>query len=160
MPSSPNQNLQPNQPGRLASWWSLAVELAKFGTVGAVAFVVNWGLFNLLAVVPGGPLAPHPTRARIIASCLATVVAWLGNRYWTFRNQRSDQPAKELVGFGLVNLGGIAIEASVTWLAAWWLGFRTPLGLNLAFLVGTVLGSIFRYLMYKFTIFTKPTAAA
>jgi len=130
--------------------------MAKFGAVGAVAFMVNWGLFNLLTTVPGAWLAAQPTRARILASCVATVVAWLGNRYWTFRHKRQASPVKEFLAFVLVNLGGIAIEATVTWISAWILGFTSPLGLNVAFIVGTALGTIFRYLMYKFTIFTNP----
>jgi putative flippase GtrA len=83
------------------------------------------------------------------------VVAWLGNRYWTFRQKRSDQPLKEFIGFVLVNLGGIAIEAAVTWFTAWGLEYRSALATNVAFLVGTALGTIFRYVMYKFTIFNQ-----
>ena len=142
--------------GRFTRWWRLLLELGKFGAVGAVAFVVNWGLFNLLTVIPGAWLSHQPTRARILASLVATVVAWLGNRYWTFRRQRSDRPVKEFVGFALVNLGGIAIEAAVTWFAAWGLGYRSTLATEVAFLIGTALGTIFRYLMYKFAVFAKP----
>jgi len=129
--------------------------MAKFGAVGAVAFLVNWGLFNLLTTVPGAWFATQPTRARILASCVATVVAWLGNRYWTFRHKRQANPVKEFVAFILVNIGGIAIEATVTWVSAWHLGYTTKLGLNVAFIVGTALGTIFRFVMYKFTIFTN-----
>lgn len=146
--------------GRAGRLVSLVAELARFGTVGAVAFVVNWSLFNLLVFGPGQLLGPHPTRARILASCVATVVAWLGNRYWTFRRQRQAQPLKEFIAFALVNLGGIAIEAVVQFVAAWPMGYHgSKLAMNLAFLIGTALGTLFRYLMYKFTVFTQqPTA--
>ena len=55
-------------------------EMIKFGAVGAVAFVVDVGVFNLLrfGLGDGGPLEAKPITAKVISATCATVVAWLG----------------------------------------------------------------------------------
>src|SRR3954464_15160872 len=95
----------PVAPRRVAA---RVAEIARFGSVGAVAFVVDVGLFNLLRFGPGEVLEGKPLTAKIIASGVATLVAWLGNRYWTFAGRRTRTPVRELVGFVVVNLIGIA----------------------------------------------------
>src|SRR3954453_19710716 len=82
-------------------------ELARFGSVGALAYVVDVGLFNLLRFGPGEVLEHKPLTAKVIASAVATLVAWLGNRYWTFSGRRTRTPVRELVGFVAVNVIGI-----------------------------------------------------
>src|SRR5689334_3708618 len=65
-------------------------EMVKFGAVGAIAFLVDVGTFNLLrfGLGDGGPFEHKPITAKIISATLATIVAWLGNRLWTFRHRR------------------------------------------------------------------------
>ena len=76
-------------------------EVVKFGAVGALAFVVDIGLFNLLrfGLGDGGPLEDKPLTAKIISATCATVVAWLGNRVWTFRHRRRAKAHHELALF-------------------------------------------------------------
>src|SRR5690554_4413148 len=88
---------------------SCLLELLRFGSVGAVAFVVDIGLFNLLRFGPGELLLHKPLTAKVLSVAVAVLVAWLGNRYWTFAAQRTRQRGRELLTFGLVNLGGMAI---------------------------------------------------
>ena len=61
-------------------------EAIKFGVVGAFAFVVDVGLMNLLRQTV---MEDKPTTAKIISASVATLVAWLGNRAWTFRHRHS-----------------------------------------------------------------------
>ena len=88
----------------------LVREMLKFGVVGAVAFVVDIGVFNMLrfGFAEGTP-AGQPLRAKIISVTLATLTAWLGNRYWTFRHRRQRQAHHELMLFIGFNLAGMAI---------------------------------------------------
>ena len=61
-------------------------EAAKFGVVGAVGFVVDVGLFNLLRYAGDpGVLESKPLTAKAISVACATVVTYLGNRHWTWR---------------------------------------------------------------------------
>ncbi|MDR2381848.1 MAG: GtrA family protein, partial [Bifidobacteriaceae bacterium] len=67
----------------------LFLEATKFGTVGALAFIVDNGGYFLLVNGPGRLLAPYPVRASVLASAIAVVFSYVGNRYWTFAQHRS-----------------------------------------------------------------------
>src|SRR5688572_4125504 len=78
-------------------------EVLKFGAVGAVAFVVDIGVFNLLRheiiAVGSYDLGDKPLTAKTISVLAATIVAWLGNRYWTFRRRRRASRRREFALF-------------------------------------------------------------
>jgi putative flippase GtrA len=130
-------------------------ELLRFGTVGGVAFVVDTGLFNLLRFGPGGLLDDKPLTAKVVSVAVATIVAWLGNRYWTFADRRTETHLREFLGFVVVNIGGMAIALGCLWFSHYVLDLRTPLADNIsANGVGLVLGMVFRYLAYRTFVFT------
>lgn len=134
---------------------SRLLELMRFGSVGAVAFVVDAGLFNLLRFGPGEVLGHKPLTAKVISVAVATLVAWLGNRYWTFSARRTATPARELVGFALVNVGGMAIAVACLAFSHYVLDLTSPLADNIsANGFGLVLGMVFRYLAYRRVVFT------
>ena len=63
----------------------LIPEASKFLTVGAFAYVVDTGLFNLLRYVGENPvLADKPLTAKIISASAATLFAYVGNKQWTY----------------------------------------------------------------------------
>ena len=98
---------------RLTSAFSLLWrELAKFGVIGVLNFVIDLGLFNLLV---GGPLAHKITTAKFVSGGVATVFAWIGNRFWTFRDRRNRPVHHEVALFFLVN--GIALLITTAWVA-------------------------------------------
>ncbi len=59
-----------------ATW----VQLCKFGLVGGSGYVINLGVFALLA----GGLGAHHAIAALGAFCVAVTNNFLWNRYWTF----------------------------------------------------------------------------
>ena len=79
-------------------------EILKFGIVGAVAFVVDVGLMNVLRHTV---MEDKPTTAKIVSASVATVVAWIGNRQWTFRHRRGRGATSEFSLFVLTN--GVAL---------------------------------------------------
>ena len=130
-------------------------ELSRFGSVGAVAYVVDLGIFNLLRFGPGELLESKPLTAKVISVAVATVVAWLGNRYWTFAHRRTATRGRELFAFAVVNLGGLAIGLACLATSHYVLGLRSPLADNIAANgVGLVLGTAFRYVFYQRVVFT------
>ena len=66
----------------------LVHQIMKFGVVGPVALVVDVGLFNILRVRRWrGPLYDKPPTAKVISVIVATTVAYIGNRIWTFSDR-------------------------------------------------------------------------
>jgi putative flippase GtrA len=158
--TSPGTQQLPAVPGadRAARWQGLVrarlVELARFSSVGAVAFVVDMGTYNLLRFGPSDVLGDHPLTARVIAVVLATLVSWLGSRYWTFADQRSGRQGREAALFAVINVLGMGVTVGV--LAFWHavLGLSGPWWDNVANIVGIGLGTVVRYVGYKLFVFT------
>ncbi len=141
---------------------ALARQFAKFGVVGAVAYVVDVGVFNVLRSAGEHPLlADQPLSAKLISTALATVVSWLGNRYWTFRHTRRPQARREFLIYVLVCSTGLGISLSILWLSHYVLGFTSPLADNIAAnVVGLAAGTAFRFWAYRRFVFTNTGLSA
>jgi putative flippase GtrA len=135
----------------------LAHEMAKFGVIGALAFVVDMGAFNLLRYdFDGtGPLHHKPLTARVISVCLATVVAYIGNRYWTWKNRERRALHFEYGLFFLLNGVGLVINLAVLGFVIYVLNLHDPLSNNLANLFGIGCGTIFRFWSYRRFLFRE-----
>lgn len=134
-------------------------ELARFGSVGAVAYLVDVGLFNLLRFGPGELLGEKPLTAKGVSVVVATLVAWCGNRYWTFAHRRTATRGRELLAFAVVNAGGLLIAVACLAVSHYVLGLTSPLADNIAANgVGLVLGTAFRYVLYRRVVFTHVTS--
>src|SRR5918998_6970595 len=77
-------------------------ELFRFGSGGLLAFLVEVGVFNLMLQGPVDVLSHKPITVKVISAAIATLVAWLGNRYWTFASRRTANRGRELFEFGVV----------------------------------------------------------
>ena len=126
-------------------------ELARFGSVGLIAYVVDLGVFNLIRVV----LDTSPIIAKIISVAVATVVAWLGNRNWTFSTRKTQNQRSEFMGFAVVNVVGLLIGVACLWVSHYLLGFTSALADNISGnVIGLALGTLFRYVAYRRWVFT------
>ena len=56
---------------------------ARFLTVGAISTLIEIGVFNLLYLAFGWDIVA----AKVVASLVALVNAYFGNREWTFRHR-------------------------------------------------------------------------
>lgn len=133
------------------------VELTKFFTVGAVAYIVDVGTFNLLVHAGGGGvLADKPLTAKVVAVVLATLVAYFGNRQWTWRHRDRRGFWREYGLFFLLN--GVALVITLVPLAfsRYVLGLDSALADNVSGnLVGVALGTAFRFWSYRRWVFPK-----
>jgi putative flippase GtrA len=134
-------------------------EMIKFGIVGAVAFVVDLGLFNILrnTVLSGygnGPLS-RAVIATIISAEVATFVAWVGYRAWTFRHRRNRPAHHEALLFALTNGVALLIQAVCVGISHHFLGQESLVAENLAKLVGIGLGTLFRFWSYRRFVFSR-----
>lgn len=136
-------------------------EMLKFGVVGAVAFVVDIGLFNLLStdLWPLGsnpPLDGHEKIAKVISATMATLVAWLGNRHWSFRHRRQAAAHRELLLFAIMNVGGMIIAVTCLTISHDVLHFTSTLADNVSGnFIGIGLGTLFRFWTYRKFVFTE-----
>lgn len=137
-------------------------ELTAFGVVGALAFVVDNGGYNALVFgLPGhtpGVLSDHAVLASLLATTVATLLSWVGNRWWTYRHQRRDKVTQELALFVMVNVIGIGITALPVLLSRWSFGLDSPLSDNVARLLGWTLATAFRFLCYRRFVFVQRRA--
>ncbi|WP_223628827.1 GtrA family protein [Microbacterium sp. EST19A] len=129
-------------------------QLATFGGVGLLAFVVDVGGYNLLRITV---MPDQVIWAKVVSVTVATGVAWLGHRYLTFRRTRRPAVVKELLLFGLANGGGLLIASGCLFVSHYVLGFTSTLADNISGnVVGLVLGTLFRYFTYRFLVFRSP----
>jgi putative flippase GtrA len=136
--------------------YSLRHELGKFFSVGALAYVVGVGGFNLLVHLESAPLASKPLTASIISGIVSIFVAYLGNRHWTWRDRARSGARREMSLFFIIN--GIALIFNVICLAIsrYVLGFESALADNIAAnIIGVGLGTLFRFWSYRTIVFKR-----
>ena len=141
--------------GFTAQFRALYREVAKFGIVGLTALVVDIGLFNYLRFAGGqGPMFDRPISAKIVSVSVATLVAYFGNRYWTFRHRGRTHMSRELAMFFLLNGIAMGIAIGCLYISHYVLGFTSALADNLsANVIGLGLGTMFRFWSYRKWVF-------
>ena len=142
---------------RLLAW---VREFIQFGLVGATAFIVDAGLFNLLQHGPLGILAGHPNTAQFVAAVTATLYSWIANRLWTYRGRTRNNATREAILFFFANACGIGISQFCLLFTHHILGFTSALADNIAvYVIGFALGTAFRFFFYHYVVFTGGTRA-
>ncbi|MCC3265829.1 GtrA family protein [Arthrobacter gengyunqii] len=126
--------------------------LGSFSLVGAVAFVVDVSLFNVLASTV---LDDSPITAKVISVAAATTVSWVGSRYLTFRSTRGRSVRSETLLFALTNVVGLLIATGCLFVSHYLLGFTSQFADNISGnVVGVLAGNVFRYFAYRYVVFT------
>jgi putative flippase GtrA len=149
----------------------LVREMLKFGMVGAVAFVIDLGGYNVLVFGPHllgmlgegrttGALNDKPLTARIISATVATLVAWLGNRLWTFRHRRNRQVTHELALFVVFNVAAMVIAVVCLGFSRYVLDLHSQLSDNVTNIVGIAIGTLFRFWAYRKFVFAGDSVPA
>ena len=142
--------------GLVARFEHLIRELGKFGIVGATAFAVDTLIFNVLLVV-------HVTSllAATISMCIAASVAFVGNRFWTWRDRSRTSLRREYLLYFLFNLVGLGIALgclaiSIYALGEMWPTFKGTIAQNVAKnVVGMAMGTAFRFWAYRQIVFRR-----
>lgn len=138
----------------------LAQELGRFGVVGATCYVIDVAVFNLCLVVWGLPWFPSLVTSTVIAASFAFV----GNRFWTWRDRERRALHREYALYFGFNLIGLLISAGVLWISHDLLGrvwplLQTPLADNISGkVIGVALASMFRFWAYRRFVFKPVTA--
>jgi putative flippase GtrA len=131
---------------------SLGVQIARFGLVGGLGFAVDLAVFNLLRATVLHPDAVDagPLLAKVASTVVAIAVNWVGNRYWTFGDQRTARRGREALEFLAVSMLGMGIGLACLYVSHYVLGFRSSLADNVsANVIGLGLGSAVRFVLYR-----------
>jgi putative flippase GtrA len=129
----------------------LVHEVAKFGVVGLIGFVVQLGVQNALHSGAGvGAIT-----AVIIGYIVATMVTFVGNRHWAFKHRKGKGLRHETITFVLLNVVGIVIQVGIVDIAYYELGYKDGLSYNIATIIGIGLATLFRLYAYRKFVFSN-----
>lgn len=137
----------------------LVHEVSKFGVVGAVAYLIDTGTFLSLLM-----LQVESLTAKTIATVVAATVAFLGNRFWTWRHRARSGLAREYGLYFVFNAVGLAIALAILGISHYGLGALWPVfttewaDLIAANVVGLIAGTVFRFWSYRRYVF-RPVEA-
>jgi len=127
---------------------------SRFLVVGALSTLIEIGVFNLLVYVMGVDVI----WGKIIASLVALVNAYIGNREWTFKHRDRRGRVNELVLFVITNAVCTGLGALLLWLGV--LGASAILGrdagpfaVNFVNLVSIAIVVLVRFALYHRIVF-------
>jgi putative flippase GtrA len=132
------------------SWRILLKEVAAFGLVGAVGFVIDVGLFNVFF-----------DRGQIVAKCISTIAAtavtYFGNRYFSFSHRARTGVGRETSIFLGINVIALGFSLAIIGLFEYPLHFKHHLlVMNLVNIATIGVGTVFRFWAYKRFVFLHP----
>lgn len=130
-------------------------EGAKFVVIGGMGFLVTIVGADVLHFDAG--LGKYT--AITVATVVATFVTFIGNRYWTFRHRAGKGTSHETVMFFALNVVGLLIQYACIGLVQDVAGLQGKLWYTVANLIGTVIGTLFRFWSYRKWVWTmRPPA--
>jgi putative flippase GtrA len=132
-------------------------EGAKFLIVGGIGLVITNIVYGLLRSGGVGPIT-----ATTVATIVATVVTYVGNRYWSFRHRERAGVAREGVVFLVLNGVGLLIQDAVVGFNAYVLGYQHGHKLEqlAALNVGIGIATLFRFWSYRKWVWAAPAEDA
>lgn len=127
-------------------------EVAAFGVIGAISFVIDLSLFNLFLHEGAGPIT-----AKTISTSVSTVFAYFGNRHLSFSHRARTGLGREAAYFFGINLITLLGALAILGFFAYPLHYKfDKFVMNIVNLVTIGLGTIVRFDAYKRFVFLHP----
>jgi putative flippase GtrA len=130
----------------------LAPEVLAFGVIGAgntlLYLVITWVALPIGAV-----------KASVIATVVTTTLAYIANRYWTYRNHSRTALRREYTLFFGFNLVGMVIQSGSIAVGKYGFGLTEANDAHAFMAVtaaGIVIATVFRFWAYRTFVFLKP----
>jgi len=128
----------------------LLKEIAAFGVVGAVGFVIDVSLFNVF--FDDGQIV-----AKCISTFAATAVTYFGNRYFSFSHRARTGIGRETSIFLGINVIALLFSLAIIGLFEYPLHFKHHLLVMNVVNIATIgIGTLFRFWSYKRFVFLHP----
>lgn len=131
------------------SWRLLVKELSAFGVVGAACFVLDLGVFQLLYAHAG----VGAVTSKFVSTVLATTVAYVAHRYWSFSHRARTGVRREYLLFLVINGATLLLGLVVVAVARYPLGQEGTLVLQIANVGSIALGTMVRWFAYRRWVF-------
>ena len=131
-------------------------EFAKFGIIGVIGLAItNFG-YALMHSHGVGPVT-----STTVATIVATAVAYIGNRYWSFRHRERTSMPREGTIFFVLNGVGLLIQDAVVAFNAYVLHLEHhKLAEFLALNIGIAIATVFRFWSYRRFVWVAPAGDA
>jgi putative flippase GtrA len=129
----------------------LVHEIAKFGVVGAINYLLDVGLFNLLVL---GPLGHKPITAKALSTVVAATSSYFMNRHWTWRHRARTGLRREYMLFLLLSAIALGITLACLAFGEYVLHQDSLLARNFwGNVVGVGVAMVFRFWSFKRWVF-------
>ena len=131
-------------------------EFAKFGIIGVIGLAITNVGYALMHSHGVGPVT-----STTIATIIATAVAYIGNRYWSFRHRERTSMPREGTIFFVLNGVGLLIQDAVVAFNAYVLHLEHhKLAEFLALNIGIAIATVFRFWSYRRFVWVAPAGDA
>ncbi|PKZ67069.1 sugar translocase [Gordonia terrae] len=125
-------------------------ELIKFAMVGGTTFVFDMAIFYSLSLTV---LEQKPVIAKVISGVLATILSYILNREWAFKNRGGRERHHEAMLFFAISGVGVILQAAPLFVANNVFDMRSNLTVSevvvvdfvLGFVIGNLLQMAFRF---------------
>jgi putative flippase GtrA len=124
-------------------------EAAKFGVVGVLSFGIT--IVGANALHSGAGLGELVSVT--IATTVATVLSFLGNKHWAFRHRKGNALHRESILFFVCNGVGLLFQLAFVAAVQFGLGLKGTLAYNVANILGVLVATSFRLYTYRQWVF-------
>jgi putative flippase GtrA len=121
-------------------------EFARFGVIGVAGLFITNAVYDALFL----HLRVGPVTSTTIATIVAAICTYLGNRYWSFRARQRTGVVRELVIFAVLNGIGVLIQDAAVAVNYYLLQLgHNKLAGFAALNFGIALATLFRFWSYR-----------
>ncbi len=129
-------------------------EFAKFGVIGVTGVFITNAAYDLLNL----HLGVGPVTSATIATVIAMIATYLGNRYWSFRTRQRTGVAHEVIVFAVLNGIGLLIQDATVAFNSYLLHLEhNKTAAFLALNSGIALATLFRFWSYRRFVWVAPS---
>lgn len=130
-------------------------EVLRFLVTGGIAYLADLVIFNVLLFSGVGSVW-----SKVVSSVVAIAVAFVGSRYYTWRDRRSEHPGREYAMFVLLSVVAAGLQLLCLTITHYGFGWTSPLADNLSGnVVGMAIAMVFRFLTFRSLVFPDRSAA-
>ncbi len=131
-------------------------EFAKFAVIGGTGVFITNAVYDLCDF----HLGIGPVKSATIATVVAAIFTYLGNRYWSFRTRQRTGVAREVIIFTVLNGIGLLIQDATVAFNYYLLHLGDhKVASFIALNTGIALATLFRFWSYRHFVWVTPPAS-